>query len=152
MENLVEIASRVERKLNEQTAEFNLLRDRLMIVCGYSIAILTMVFTHWDKYKSPFTFVLTGAVLISLVSVGFLVYAGFIIPVNRGMNSEKIEELIDNDNKDGEFFLTDISYNLDSFKENAPKLKGLQKKLNWGITAQAFVTFMIGISTYFNIL
>lgn len=153
MERISETAQRTERKLKEQTAEFNILRDRVFIVAGYGIALLTAIYTIWDKINEPYTYVIAAASLIGFISIAILIYAAFTNPLDRGMDTKEMKDLIEEgmekENLD-DFFISDISYNLDSFESNRPKLKSLQNRLNYGIISQTIVSIMIGISMYLN--
>jgi len=144
-----ERAARIERKLNEQTAEFNLLRDRILAVIGFSLALLTIVFSFLEKIKQPYNLILAGPILLSLVSVAILIYAAITNPISRGMDTDLIRELIE-DRTENDFFLYDISYNLDSFKSNASKLEKLRNKLNWSLAIQGIVVLIFGLCTYLN--
>ena len=153
MERIAQVAERTERKLKEQTAEFNVLRDRILIVAGYGIALLTAIFTIWDMLKDPFTYMIAAGSFIGFISIGILIYASFTNPLSRGMDTSEMKTIIEGglENEDFEnFFLNDISYNLASFEENKPKLKSLHYRLNYGIIVQAAVSILIGISMYFN--
>lgn len=43
MKIIKEIALKTERKLNEQTAEFNMLRDRSLVVAAYGVALISAI-------------------------------------------------------------------------------------------------------------
>lgn len=151
MEDLEYIALKTERKLDGQVNEFDKLRDRVLVVAGYGLALLTGVFSFWDNVKEPFTFILMGAFLLSIVTIGILIYAAFSNPINRGISTGLIEEILENQERsDMDFFLHEIAYNLESFNINKGMLTKLQYKLNFGLTAQTAVTILIGIAIYFN--
>ena len=94
MKNVKEIAARVERKLNEQTAEFNLLRDRVLAVLGFCLTLLTFIFSFLEKIKQPYNFILAFPILISLISVATLIYATITNPISRGMDTALIKDSI----------------------------------------------------------
>jgi hypothetical protein len=151
MKDLEYIAAKSERKLDNQTDEFNRLRDRVLIVAGYSIALLTAIFSFWGNLKEPYTHIVTGGVIISLISIGVLIYAAFSNPLIRGMNCSMIKDIVENEERtDDDFFKNEIAYNLDSFDMNRPLLKKLQYKLNLCLTAQTLVTILTGIAIYLN--
>lgn len=151
---IIEISLRIERKLKEQTSEFNILRNRVFVVAGFGIALLTMIFSVWGTVQLPYTYFVLGAALISFISISIMLYAAFTNELDRGMNTKFMKQLIEDGinekEKINEFFLNDISYNLDSFETNSPKLRSLQYKLNCGIISQASVSLLIGFSMYFN--
>ena len=151
MDNIKDIAARIERKLNEQASEFNILRDRVLAVIGFSIALLTLIFSSLEKLKPAIDLILAVPILFSLISLATLIYATITNPISRGMDTVLIKELIEDDKKtDSDFYLHDISYNLDSFKDNAPKLEKLRNRLNCALAIQAFVAILFGLCTYFN--
>ncbi|MBN8693670.1 MAG: hypothetical protein J0L69_10770 [Bacteroidetes bacterium] len=151
MDDAKDIAARVERKLNEQTSEFNVLRDRILAVIGFTLALLTLIFSSLEKLSQTINLILAVPILFSLIFLAILIYALITNPISRGMDTVLIKELIEDENKtENDFFLHDISYNLDSFKDNAPKLERLRSRLNWALVIQAFVAIFFGLCTYFN--
>jgi hypothetical protein len=147
MSNLKEIAEKTERKLSEQNHEFNTLRDRCVIVSGFGIALATAFFSFWSNINSPYNHIIASILLVSLISIGIMIYAAFSNPLNRGMDTKKVRETIEYGE---DYFLNEIAYNLISFEENAPILKKLQCKLNLGLTTQAMVLMVSAFCIYFN--
>jgi hypothetical protein len=141
------IAEKTERKLAEQNQEFNILRDRCLVVSAFSIAMITAFFTFWSNIKEPFNHFLIGLIFINMISVGFMVWGAFSNPLNRGMNTSKIKEIIESDD---DFYLNEIAYNLDSFNENVRPLKNLQIKLNIGLIVNVVVICLGSLSIYLN--
>lgn len=151
MDNLLEIALKTERKLNEQTTEFNILRDRSLIASAYGIALLTAIFTFWNNYGEYSIIVMTVIALVSLISIAILVNGAVSNPLSRGMNSEMIKDLIENpSNDDNSYYLNEISYNLQSFEDNMKMLTRIQSKFNIGIITQVSITVITGVITYLN--
>lgn len=66
------------------------------------------------------------------------------------MDTVLIKDLIESGKKENDFFMHDISYNLESFTDNAPKLESLRRKLNWALILQSIVALIFGLCTYFN--
>ncbi len=152
MKDAKDIAARVERKLLEQTSELNFVRNRLLGVAGYGIAFLTMVIEGLSQPTTLTKAIIGASILLSLLSISFAIYASYVIPLHRGMTSKFMRDLLNDDNKNDEFFTNDISVNLTCFELNTPILRRLHKLLNLGITVQAVVTLMIGITWFFNII
>lgn len=154
MEYLKEIAFKTERKLNEQTTEFNILRDRTLVVSTYGVALLSAIFAFWNNFGEYSILILTVLAFISLFSISIMIFTAFSNPLNRGMDTLMIKNIVENHSDDEYeiYFLNEISYNLESFEENAALLSNLQLKFNLGILTQAIVTFLCGIITYFNYL
>jgi hypothetical protein len=148
------IAERIERKLNEQLAEFNNLRDRILIVIGFSVALITIFLTYLDKFHQPMIFFAIAAITISILVTGVLIYAAVTIPLHRGLSIDIVTGVITdilNDRKTEEDFNQyDVSANLDSFTENAPKLEKLRGQLNGGLVFMAITTFAYGLCVYLN--
>lgn len=146
----IDIASRVERRLNEQLSEFNILRDRIMAVIGFSIGLMTFVFSYIDQINSPFFYLVIALTLISLISIAILIAGLLSEPLSRGMNSDLMKSVIETNTDKDAFFNHDISYNLESFQENAPKLEKVRNKLNYGLLVQAIVSVLLGLCIYLN--
>jgi hypothetical protein len=149
MENLKEIANKSERKLNQQIDEFNILRDRVLMVAGFGIALLTAVFTFWSNFGETHKVALIAISSLGLLIIAVLIYAAFSNELNRGMDTEQIK-IVTEEMELEDYYLNEIAYNLDSFEENGSMLKRLQFKLNLGLTVQAVITIIIGITTYIN--
>ena len=147
--NKTNIAARVERKLNEQTSEFNILRDRIMAIIGFSIALMTFIFSYIDKIKSPSGYFVIALSLISLISIACLICGLFSKPINRGMQADFMKNKIEQGDEDA-FFDNDIAYNLDSFKDNSPTLERIREKLNYGLLVQAIVSILLGLCICLN--
>lgn len=151
MNELIEIAAKTERKLTEQTSEFNILRDRILILSAYGIALITAVLSFWGNLNEIPAMIIAGAGVISLISISIILFAAYSNPISRGMETSLIAELVENEeNTSEDFFLHEIAYNLKSFEENIPMLKKIQWKLNFGLIVQTIVTAIIGASVYFN--
>jgi hypothetical protein len=142
-----DIAEKTERKLAEQTQEFNILRDRCLVVSAFSIAMITTFFTYWSSIKSPFNHILIALVFITMTCIGFMIYGAFSIPLSRGMNAIKIKETIENKE---DFYLNEIAYNLDSFNDNISLLKKIQYKLNLGLIINSIVVLFGSFCIFFN--
>lgn len=142
-----DIAEKTERKLIEQNQEFNILRDRCLVVSAFSIAIVTAFFTFWSNIKAPYNHTLIALIFITMIGVAILVYGAFSNPINRGMNVEKISELIENEE---DYFLNEIAYNLDSFNDNIKPLQSIQYKLNFGLIINAVVICLGSLCIYLN--
>jgi hypothetical protein len=154
MENIKEIAFKTERKLNEQTAEFNIVRDRSLLVSTYGVALLSAIFTFWNNFGEYSALIMTAIAFISLISISIMIYAAFSNPLSRGMDTSTIKNLFENPSDDdyANYYLYEISYNLESFEDNSSLLKSLQWKFNLGILTQAIITISSGIITYFNFI
>jgi hypothetical protein len=151
VDNIKDIAARVERKLIEQTAEFKIIRDRILAVIAFSIPLLALILNSLKNLKPTIDFVLAVPILFSLISIAVLIYSTITNPISRGMDATLIKELIEDKKKtDEDFFMHDISYNLDSFKDNAPKLEKLRNRLNFALVVQAVVAVLFGFCLYFN--
>lgn len=147
MSTYKEIAEKSERKLAEQNQEFNVLRSRCLVVSGFAVALATALFSFWNNIQPPYNHIIAGILLISMISIGIMVYAAYSNPLNRGMNTSKIREIIENGE---DYLLNEISYNLTSFDENTEILKKLQNKLNLGLTVQSVTIFVVAFCIYFN--
>jgi hypothetical protein len=151
MEDIKDIASKSERKLIEQTSEFNILRDRSLVVSGFGIAILTAIFSFWTNIIEPWNHIIIAISFISLISISVMIYSAFSNPLNRGMDSNCLKNILENPDRNSEdFYLNEIAYNLESFKDNTSLLKRLQYRLNAGLIVQTIVSFVFGIAIYFN--
>lgn len=142
-----DIAEKTERKLAEQNQEFNILRDRCLVVSAFSIALITAFFTFWDNIKSPYNHILISLIFITLIGVGIMIYGAFSNPLNRGMNVSKIREILEDEE---DYFLNEIAYNLDSFNDNIKPLKDLQFKLNLGLIINVVVISLGSLFIYLN--
>jgi hypothetical protein len=142
-----DIAEKTERKLLEQNQEFNILRDRCLVVSGFSIAMTTAFFTFWSNIKAPYNHALIALILIAMIGVAIMIYSASSNPLNRGMNVAKIRELIENEE---DYFLNEIAFNLDSFNDNIKPLQNLQFKLNLGLIINSVVIFLGSLCIYFN--
>jgi hypothetical protein len=152
MENLIEIALKTERKLNEQTSEFNIVRDRSLIVSSYGVALLGAIFTFWNNFGEYSSLIMTAFTFISLISISIMIFAAFSNPLSRGMDTMTLKNLVENPSNEEyeDYFLNEISFNLESFEDNSTLLRSLQLKFNFGILTQAVITILSGIITYFN--
>jgi hypothetical protein len=142
-----DIAERTERKLAEQTQEFNFLRDRCLVVAAFSMALITALFTFWSMIVPPFNYALIVCVLGNFVGVGFLICGAFSNPLNRGMDTSKIKEIVENEE---DYYLYEIAYNLDSFNDNRTLLQSLQSKLNRGLTISIIIVVLESFCIFFN--
>ncbi len=154
MKIIKEIALKTERKLNEQTAEFNMLRDRSLVVAAYGVALISAIVTYINKFGENLFIILTISSILSLCSIAIMLYASFSKLLNRGMDSGSIKKIVENRLVDSfkKYYIKEISYNLESFEENRSMLKSLQLKLNFGLLTQAIITISYGIITYLNYL
>lgn len=154
MKIIKEIALKTERKLNEQTAEFNKLRDRSLVVAAYGVALFSAIVTYINKFGENLFIILTISSILSLCSIAIMLYASFSKLLNRGMDSGSIKKIVENRLVDSfkKYYMKEISYNLESFEENRSMLKSLQLKFNFGLLIQAIITISYGIITYLNYL
>jgi len=141
------IADKTERKLLEQTQEFNILRDRSLVVSGFGIAMVTAYFTLWNNQIFPYNHILIVTAFIALIGIGIMIYGVFTKPLSRGMNALIIKEILE-EGKD--FHLSEIAYNLESFNNNLPLLKKLQFRLNLGVIIQTTSVIIGALCIYFN--
>lgn len=142
-----DIAEKTERKLAEQNQEFNILRDRCLVVSAFSIALITAFFTFWNNIQAPYNHMLIALIFITMIGVGIMIYGAFSNPLNRGMNVSKIREIIEDEE---DYFLNEIAYNLDSFNDNIKPLKDLQFKLNLGLVINVVVICLGSLFIYLN--
>jgi uncharacterized membrane protein (DUF485 family) len=142
-----EIAEKTERKLIEQTQEFSTLRDRCLLVSGFGIAMVTAYLTFLSGTREPYNFVIIGLIGILMIGVGFMIYGAYSNPISRGMNTKNIQEILE---KNDDYFLNEIAYNLESFNENTEFLKRLQCFLNIGIIINSIVAILGSFCIFFN--
>jgi hypothetical protein len=81
-----------------------------------------------------------------------MIFAAFSNPLSRGMDTMTLKNLVENPSNEEyeDYFLNEISFNLESFEDNSTLLRSLQLKFNFGILTQAVITILSGIITYFN--
>jgi hypothetical protein len=146
----VNIASRVERKLKEQTTEFNILSNKIIAIIGFGAAIISATLSFIEKIKPPYLYFIILLILTSLVSIGILIFSLFSRKISRGMSANLMQTTIEDSTDETHFFKHDISYNLASFNENSPILEKVRTNLNCGLIVQTIVSLLLGLLIYIN--
>lgn len=149
MENIIDVASRIERKLQDQITEINRIRDKALIVAAFGLTASSTFFTLLEGLVHIYKGIMIGSILISLIGVFILIYVGVQYKLNRGLTSKKLEDLIEKRDLNS-FFENDIAANLRSFNDNLVFLNSARKLLNIGIQTQGIVVLIMGLVFYLN--